>query len=302
MSTNPEEQTTAFMEFQSQLWPEIADALSGQTGVEVAIPTPTVALVSSEELASRISSQAPYLRTTLAENPDESHLFLLQGDGPPTENVLNLMEALVGVRPKEIGEEETGNIGKFFEGFMAAFFASLAENSNVAPAPGPKDIGLDNCAAPVDLLASDDVYWVEIRLQYGKQPITAQLVWVISTSTAHRLMAMPGENSIDLTEELQQNASQTTVSKSFDSNIDLLLDIPLEVTVELGQVEMVIKDILDLGPGSVVELMSSAGEPVEVKVNGRLIARGEVVVVDDNFGVRIVEVASKAERIERMGA
>jgi flagellar motor switch protein FliN len=72
--------------------------------------------------------------------------------------------------------------------------------------------------------------------------------------------------------------------------MDLLLDVQLDLSVELGRSAMPVKEVLQLGPGSVVELDKLGGEPVDVLVNGRLIARGEVVVVDENFGVRITEI------------
>ncbi len=83
-------------------------------------------------------------------------------------------------------------------------------------------------------------------------------------------------------------------------NINLILDIPLKVTVELGKTEMLIRDILNLGPGSIIELDKLAGEPVEVLVNGKPIARGEVVVIDENFGVRITDIISPRERLEKL--
>lgn len=81
------------------------------------------------------------------------------------------------------------------------------------------------------------------------------------------------------------------------SNLDLLLGVSLRVAVELGRTRMEIKEVLQLGPGSVVELDKQAGEPVDILVNDRVIARGEVVVVDDRFGVRITEVLSPADRV-----
>lgn len=79
--------------------------------------------------------------------------------------------------------------------------------------------------------------------------------------------------------------------------IDLLLDVHLEISVELGRSHMNIRDVLALRSGSLIELDKLAGEPVDVSVNGTLIARGEVVVVDEKFGVRITEVVSKAKRL-----
>jgi flagellar motor switch protein FliN/FliY len=84
-------------------------------------------------------------------------------------------------------------------------------------------------------------------------------------------------------------------------NIDLIVDIPVRVTVELGRTRKTIGEVLALGPGSVIELNKMAGEPVDVLVNGKLIARGEVVVIDESFGIRVTEVVSKAERIRSMG-
>ncbi len=73
-------------------------------------------------------------------------------------------------------------------------------------------------------------------------------------------------------------------------------DIPLEVTVELGRTRLLIRDILDLSPGSIIELDKLAGEPVDLFANGMLVARGEVIVIDDNFGVRVTEIITAAER------
>ncbi|MGG1480323.1 flagellar motor switch phosphatase FliY [Bacillus smithii] len=83
-------------------------------------------------------------------------------------------------------------------------------------------------------------------------------------------------------------------------NLDLLLDIPLNVTVELGRTVRTVKDILELSSGSIIELDKLAGEPVDILVNNRLIAKGEVVVIDENFGVRITEIQSQSERIHQL--
>jgi|SRR5579871_499500 len=80
-------------------------------------------------------------------------------------------------------------------------------------------------------------------------------------------------------------------------NLDLLLDIPLEVTVEIGRTHLALRDLLALAPGSVVELDKLAGEPLDVFVNGRPVARGEAVMVNDRFGVRLTDVISPSERI-----
>ncbi|MGC4375645.1 flagellar motor switch phosphatase FliY [Fictibacillus sp. Mic-4] len=83
-------------------------------------------------------------------------------------------------------------------------------------------------------------------------------------------------------------------------NLDMLLDIPLQVTVELGRTKKTIKEILDLAPGSIVELDKLAGEPVDILVNQKLIAKGEVVVIEENFGVRVTDILSKKDRLQTL--
>lgn len=84
-------------------------------------------------------------------------------------------------------------------------------------------------------------------------------------------------------------------------NIDLLMDVNLPVSIELGRTQMSITDILALGPGSVVELNKLVGEPVDLMVNYKMVARGEVVVIDENFGVRITQLLTSEERIKILG-
>lgn len=90
-------------------------------------------------------------------------------------------------------------------------------------------------------------------------------------------------------------------SQGDGSGIDLLLDVTLQVSVELGRTRMTIGDVLALRSGSVIELDKLAGEPADILVNGTLIARGEVVVVDEKFGVRVMEVVSRAKRLASLG-
>ncbi|WP_083463021.1 flagellar motor switch protein FliN, partial [Calditerricola satsumensis] len=91
------------------------------------------------------------------------------------------------------------------------------------------------------------------------------------------------------------------VSAAAETNLSLLYDVPLQVTVELGRTEKTIKEILELTSGSIVELDKLAGEPVDILVNGKLIAKGEVVVIDENFGVRVTDIVSQRDRMDKLG-
>ncbi len=105
----------------------------------------------------------------------------------------------------------------------------------------------------------------------------------------------PGEEGGDVIDE----ATPTTTGGETKS-LDLILDIPLTVAVELGRSKMLINDLLQLGQGSVIELTKLVGEPLEVLVNQKLVARGEVVVVNEKFGVRLTDIVSPMERVQSL--
>lgn len=96
------------------------------------------------------------------------------------------------------------------------------------------------------------------------------------------------------------NFGQPSYAQVDETNLNLLLDIPLKVTVELGRTQKQIKEILELSQGSIIELDKLAGEPVDILVNNKLIAKGEVVVIDENFGVRVTDIVSQWDRIQKL--
>jgi len=93
---------------------------------------------------------------------------------------------------------------------------------------------------------------------------------------------------------------QMVVSEHENGNLELILDVPLGVSVELGRVKMPVRQLLSLTAGSVIELAKLAGEPLDVLINGRAVARGEAVMVNEKFGVRLTEIVSPKERVERL--
>ncbi|QCJ45171.1 flagellar motor switch phosphatase FliY [Bacillus sp. S3] len=146
-------------------------------------------------------------------------------------------------------------------------------------------------------------------------PVKPKLVPIVETSSTavHQTAAnsQPGQKptqkiSVPLRENANvQKVEYATFSKNSQgtagvSNIDLIYDIPLTITVELGRTEMPIRKILDLGPGAVIELDKLAGEPVDILANNKLIAKGEVVVIEENFGVRITDIISTMDRLTKM--
>ena len=101
--------------------------------------------------------------------------------------------------------------------------------------------------------------------------------------------------------EIFPSFAETDGKASMMNELDMILDIPVQVAVELGRTKITIKSLLQLAHGSVVELDAMAGEPMSVYVNGTLIAQGEVVVVNDKFGIRLTDIVTQSERMRKAG-
>lgn len=109
-----------------------------------------------------------------------------------------------------------------------------------------------------------------------------------------------GETAVEEQEGDTNQEEGGEAGEGKEANLDLILDIPLSVTVELGRSKMLINDLLQLGQGSVIELTKLVGDPLEVLVNDKLVARGEVVVVNEKFGVRLTDIVTPMERVKSL--
>jgi len=104
----------------------------------------------------------------------------------------------------------------------------------------------------------------------------------------------------NLKDEVQETLDETEARG--ERELDFILDIPLELSVELGKAKLLVNDLLQLGQGSIIELNKLAGEPLEVYINRKLIARGEVVVVNEKFGVRLTDVITPIDRVKSLAS
>lgn len=117
----------------------------------------------------------------------------------------------------------------------------------------------------------------------------------------HVGMAFQGKQQPNIQPAMFSTFEPQQLQETETKNLNMLLDIPLQVTVELGSTRRSVKEILELSTGSIIELDKLAGEPVDILINGRLVAKGEVVVIDENFGVRVTDIISKSDRINKLG-
>ncbi|MPV68766.1 MULTISPECIES: flagellar motor switch protein FliN [Burkholderia] len=144
-----------------------------------------------------------------------------------------------------------------------AALAASAADAQAAPAAAEEEQGLDD--------------WAAALAEQNHQPVQA------------------GATGAGVFQPLSKAAANPT-----HNDIEMILDIPVKMTVELGRTKIAIRNLLQLAQGSVVELDGMAGEPMDVLVNGCLIAQGEVVVVNDKFGIRLTDIITPAERIRKL--
>lgn len=306
---------TQFIVKQGQVWQTVALHLSEQNNVMVEIPTPTSQAVPIGDLTLLTADPVLHGQSLFAEVSEEPCLFIVGeqlSERSKTEKAL--LEALLGNAPVSVDESHLPAVQEFFQHLMQGLCVAFGNLRNTTFTAGEVSVQYAPVTFPPNFLVVDEVIATRFTVQLPERtPFT--LTWLLTEGLARALMGMGGSS----TDPLEMLASESEPSSppatgmapspfnpfqeppaTHERNLDLLLDIPLEVSVELGRVSLMVRDLLEIGTGSIVELKKTAGEPVEVLVNGRLIARGEVVVVEDNFAVRITEILSPAERVQKL--
>lgn len=172
---------------------------------------------------------------------------------------------------------------------MVDSLSSVAETIEPSPAPAPAPPSPAVAVPPVQSSPpSPEPEYYRIPEPALDQTPTIPGMPSFATTTANHTPVM--------VQPAQFGTIGPTKANKEPANIGLILDVPLQVTVELGSARMKIKEILELGLGSVIELDKLAGDPVDIYVNGKLIAKGEVVVIDENFGIKVTDIISPVER------
>jgi flagellar motor switch protein FliN/FliY len=221
--------------------------------------------------------------------------LIVMGDGTtPYSNdckdaVSELFSQISGAFATELG----GKLGNP----VSAAATAILDNTGVEAFEGDYSafctIKISDIAQPIIMIISPDETLVEkLSSSFGgKAP--EPLVAAPAPAAPIPVMSQPSFGSSGVPD----NSFSSKVPKI---NVDMLLDIELEVAIELGKTNIAIKNVLDLAPGSLVELDRLAGEPVDLLVNNKVVAKGEVIVIDENFGVRIISLVSPEERIRSL--
>jgi len=330
MSDLSPQQQNSLSDMFADLSSSLSLALSEQINQMAVMEQPRLQMVAIVELLQQDKSS---LCTTFSLSPPMDGESVLQISEETACVLADLIAGNAGTSPPETLDDKeigllTGAMGGVVRGLATALSNRTGdmidvENSNthLGALSLPPGFALADTAAQVTLnLSISEVLDTEIVFLFTPETIRALFPETESGSDSNDLSEddlarMLGEVSSGMGASSAQSMDTGGVSSSspfsnmlvtgpeamMPRGMDLILDIPLEVTVELGRVRMLIKDVLELGSGSIVELDRVAGEPVDLLVNGRLIAKGEVVVIEDNFGIRVTEIVSPADRLAGLG-
>ncbi len=213
-----------------------------------------------------------------------------------------------GVAPDEMTEAHKSTIQEFSNQFISSMSTQFSSRLGGAINTTPAIVSVAGSAGELQLPQGELV-----KITYDMTidgVLNSKLYHIVDMGVAGAFGSSPAGPSASGQQQSQQQVPQTQISSvrfpqigegistGGFGDISLLLDVEMTMTVELGRTSKLVKDILGLGEGSIIELDKLAGEPVDLLVNGKLIAKGEVVVIDENFGVRVTDIVSQDERFK----
>ena len=291
---NPQEELTdihmsAVGEAMNQMMGTVATSLSTMFNKKIDISPPKVNLIdlgAEDKITDLVNNDEPVVKTS----------FRMEVDGLIDSEIMQIL-------PLDVAKEMVS----FLMGGGAEAEAQEAPAPEPAPAPvapEPAPVAADPApAAPAPQPAASQYAAHPQPPQYAAP--TQQPQYTASPMGAQPVYAPPAyANNVVSSGVPVQNAQFAPLTNEpvevNAANISLIQDVPLQVTVELGRTKKSIREILEFSTGSIIELDKLAGEPVDIHVNGQLTAKGEVVVIDENFGVRITEIVSPMERVQSL--
>ncbi len=315
----------SFSEIPRKLQSAYVPALETLTGVSVVVKNIQIDEVNEETILTKLPDEVVYFNSSFSGFDRNSHVYLFS-----KETAKVVAEKMMGQTLSDISDATVSAIGEAINLFNSAVVTE-AESRGVSLNPEPV-VGNLNLSGSIGLpegkflLVSYDLKingFDDGKLYELYSASTAgKLIGKTTASTGSQkssledmlnMSAQPTPSSgMNLNQQASASVNQTGavhpavfsgltdvsgLSSAEQSNISLLMDVYMEMTVELGRTKRLIKDILQMGEGTIIALDKLAGEPVDILVNHKLIAKGEVVVIDENFGVRVTEIISPMERV-----
>jgi flagellar motor switch protein FliN/FliY len=271
---------------QESIWAAAANKVTEGFGKPANFVGPLTAVAKQEDLATSMPGPMVAMQFGLSSAPHSEHLVLIS-----PEFAIQLAAQNLDADVPELTDEVLANVTGAFQSIIQGLCEGISHVTGDVVSMTTFALQRSVVELPAGLQGTPELVRVQVHLTVGDASGT--LIWVLDEESAKQIPKTV------VFHEVAGQSSDSTDSR-ITSELDVILDIPLEVSVELGRMTMVVKDVIDLGTGSIVEVDKAAGDPVDVLVNGKLVARGEVVVIEDNFGVRITEILSPKERVTKL--
>ncbi len=299
MAKIPQDVVETLQQLQPQIWQTVSLTTSEAFGQAVSFGSPTTSAIKSSTLYSEISSPMMVAQFAFAAMPGNVQVVLV-----PQETLLGLLGLVQGSAVEELDENVVSELRAPMEGIVQGLCLSVGNLRNEPMTVTGMSLRYQVFNYPPNLQRSEEL--VRSQITITGDGLSGSVFWICDSETAHYVVSKELVREEILAsptapDHLANAFGRHSDSHSFDEigHLDILMDVPLEITAELGRVKMQVRDILELTTGSVVEIDRIAGEPIDILVNGRVVAKGEVVVVEDNFGVRLTEILNPLDRANR---
>ena len=295
MSMSSAEVVNRVSGLQSQVWQTVSQVVSDSCGQTINLATPLTVATHSSDLMNEISSPMLVIQFAFASMPECVQVVLL-----PQDTFADLAGLVKGEHIAEVDDNLVSDLRGTIEAFVQGICLAIGIVRNEPIVATGLTIRFQLLSMPLNLQRAGEIIRTQVALTHESFSGTA--IWLMDSDCAEFILSEESEREEVSSPFMQIGSAQDPNQRPHeDSNgLELLRDIPLEISVELGRVKMLVKDVVELGTGSIVEIDKAAGEPVDVLVNGRLVAKGEVVVIEDNFGVRITEILNTQDRLGRL--
>lgn len=320
-----DEELVAFEPRFVSLVDSLALAMSENLNQMVTIDAPVMSLKPIEEL---MNDAPQVLQATFSITPLGTDEGALAFEAQVASVFADLANGGTGTNaPKDIDDESMNRLADTLSGIIQGFGTAIGNELGEVVQPGPVATTIGTLDVPPSFAVSGTV--IHAQMDFHIEGVIDSTMQMLFTPDQALALSQPDETQAAQPAPAPQAtpapqpaaapqfagqaahaadpmpfqplAASNNSAEALPPGIGLIMDIPLEVTVELGRVKMLIRDVLELSTGSIVELDRLAGEPVDILVNGRLVAKGEVVVIDDNFGIRVTEVLNQSERLASLG-
>lgn len=277
------------------VWSTVSDMVSNASTSPANFESSIAMSATPQDLTAELGGNMLMIQFAMVAHPEATQAIIIR-----TETVLEIARVATGVSWDEVDENVQAEIRPFAEAIIQGICMGVGSALQETVVATGMSIRYHDFQLPENLATSPALVRTQVALTI--QEVSGVVLWLMDEECAMYIIGKDEQEAFSAPVIPAMTVADGTIGQQshgrseFDSSMDVLLDVPLEISVELGRMKMMVREVLDLGTGSIIEVDKAAGEPVDVMVNGRLVAKGEVVVIEDNFGVRITEILNPAER------